>query len=72
MSKRRVAALLWVGAAWYAWSVFASAAGLPEAIGLPIGLASGWFVWLDPTGRIWATGERRAPGTPAVAGVESI
>jgi len=53
MSKRIVAAFLWFYAGWYAGSVLAFGFGVPELLGLVLGVASAWLMAGDPLGIIW-------------------
>ena len=53
MKKRVLAGLLWFYATWYAWSMVAALAGLPELLGPVVGAAVAMLVAGDPFGRIW-------------------
>ena len=53
MKKRVAAGAVWLYVTWYAWSVLANAAGLPEVLGPFLGLVVAAFVWADPTNKIW-------------------
>lgn len=53
MKKRVLTGLLWFYATWYAWSMVAALAGLPELFGPVVGAAVAMLVAGDPFGRIW-------------------
>jgi hypothetical protein len=53
MSRRIVAALLWVWAIATAWAFLAWGAGVPSELGPFVALAVGAFVGMDPLHRIW-------------------
>ena len=53
MKKRVLAGSMWFYATWYAWSMVAALAGLPDLPGPVVGAAVAMFVAGDPLGRIW-------------------
>jgi hypothetical protein len=72
MKRRVLAGLLWFLAAWYAWSIFATFAGLSDIAGPILGVAAGLLFAVDPLNRIWtppaagqAQGEAPAFAEPA-------
>jgi hypothetical protein len=58
MKKRALVGLLWFYAAWYAWSIVASFAGLSDLWGPVAGAAVAMLIAGDPAGRIWNRGPR--------------
>jgi hypothetical protein len=53
MSKRVLAAFLWLVAGWYIGSSVALVFGLPELLGPILGIAAAGFFGGDPFGMIW-------------------
>ena len=53
MTKRTVAAVLWLLAVWTVMGMVAAFTGMPSVIAPAVGLLVAALVWRDPTGRLW-------------------
>ena len=76
MTKRIVASALWAFAVYSGGELAWGLLGVPRVVGPVLAIAIASFVFLDPTGRIWATSPSRriaripdatAPTDPASA-----
>lgn len=72
MIKRTLASLLWFYVTWYAWNIVADLTGLTVLAGPILGFVAGWFVAVDPLGKIWAGTRLRGMVTTATTATDPI
>ena len=53
MTKRTVAAVLWLLAVWTLGNIVSTFTGIPSILGPAAGLAVAALVWWDPAGWLW-------------------
>jgi hypothetical protein len=53
MNKRNLAAVLWFLAGWMAAGGLFALYGLPQSLGIVVGVATAGLVWWDPAHLIW-------------------